>query len=555
MAFSMAGLASTMQGVDMAARQQEAEAEAKQNAALNKIKYDRAVRDDAMNKQREGYGDDPNSEGLGSATAKAQTNGARLMDSVLGLFGAKTPGAATAPQPAAVGMNAVPSYGAAAPANQPAQSTALPKAAMPAIGAPEFTGVGAPIQPQQPAAEPKVATPFSDLRRQRAEAYIKAHPNDAKGYAGMIAEADSLYKLESDHRVQVFNKKHSDAARNAAKTRDAKYFVENYNEDLPNGDKVDHVINPDGSYSIIGKDDRKERVNVDKANPIGLKGFEAFQWYHSQLNHPEKLIEVFDKQGEKRFETDQKIRQEGAKIDAEIKQGEVSGAYALNRAHVKQINNTIQNGNIEHAEKRKIQVLTDAVAKTTEGSPEEKVALRALQLASGKYGQPKNARYSQNIADGMISILDNQTGVNSVTDPHEAVKKPEPTTIKPSPADFLKQHPEHADQYDAKYGAGSAAKVLGAAKQPAPAQPAPVPQQDQVRFNYATKSAARGLREIQAEIDSLPQLASYVRPDVKAAQAAKYQALIQERDNATGLRSVGAKSSPGFGNAFRNGVQ
>ncbi|MDP1593939.1 MAG: hypothetical protein Q8L80_06835 [Gallionella sp.] len=556
MAFSMAGLASTMQGHDQAIREMNKDAEAVQNTALNKIKYDQAVRDDAMNKQREGYGEEPSSGGLGSATAKAQTNGARLMDSVLELFSGKKPGDTAAPQPAAGGIGSVPSYGASAPANQPAQSAALPQTPSPALaGTPGFSGVGVPIQPKQQSAKPKVATPYSDLRRQRAEAYIKAHPNDAKGYAGMIAEADSLHKLENDHRVQVFNEKHAEAARLGAKSRDVKYFVKNYNEDLPNGDQVDAVLNPDGSYSIVGLVDRKERENLDKTNPLGLKGFEAFQWKHSQLNHPEKLIEVFDKQGEKRFETDQKIRQDKAKAEAETEQGRISGAHALNRAHVGQITNTILNSNIDRAEKTRIKELADAVAKTTEGSPEEKTALRAYQLASGTYGKPEAARFDSGVVDGKVYVLDKRNGVNRFEDPHNP-DKPTSTTGKQDVTVAGKvigqaSSPEEAKALVSKYKAGSA-QVVSSQSQPVTAQP------DPVKFNYATKSASRGLRDIQAEIDSLPQLAPYVRPDVKAAQAAKYRALVQERDKLLGLRSIGVQPvwpGSGFGYAFKNGAQ
>jgi hypothetical protein len=130
MAISMAGLASAMQGYNQGLARINTEEAAQREADLSKIKYDQAILDQKNKTDVDGiFGD---GAGLGSATAKAETNGQRLMNSAMGLFSAKNTGdAPTSPQPASGGLNSK-----LTPATQqPGQSIspqALPQMAAPA---------------------------------------------------------------------------------------------------------------------------------------------------------------------------------------------------------------------------------------------------------------------------------------------------------------------------------------------------------------------------------------------------------------------------------------
>ena len=88
MAFSMAGLASTMQGADMATRQRQADTIAANNAQRDQWKFDQEKKaaDEQSRSDTILKGEDQG--GLSSTTAKPATNGSRIVDSVKGLFGA-----------------------------------------------------------------------------------------------------------------------------------------------------------------------------------------------------------------------------------------------------------------------------------------------------------------------------------------------------------------------------------------------------------------------------------------------------------------------------------
>lgn len=147
MAISMAGLASAMQGYNQGLARINTEEAAQREAGLSKIKYDQAITDQQNKTGVDGiFGD---GAGLGSATAKAETNGQRLINSAMGLFSAKNTGdAPTSPQPASGGLNSK-----LTPATQqPGQSISpqeLPQTATPPFAAPD-QAVAPVAQSEQP---------------------------------------------------------------------------------------------------------------------------------------------------------------------------------------------------------------------------------------------------------------------------------------------------------------------------------------------------------------------------------------------------------------------
>lgn len=208
MAFSMAGLASAMQGYNQGLARINTEEAAQREAGLSKIKYDQAITDQQNKTGVDGiFGD---GAGLGSATAKAETNGQRLMNSAMGLFSAKNPGdTPTSPQPASGGLNSKLTPATQQP-GQTISPQALPQMAAPA---PNIT-MGSPAVPLAaidgkpvPAGSQTATPPF-------------AAPNQA---VAPVAQSEQPYKSIYSHAPQMQAKLDAWAALPENTGKDAMY--------------------------------------------------------------------------------------------------------------------------------------------------------------------------------------------------------------------------------------------------------------------------------------------------------------------------------------------
>lgn len=208
MAISMAGLASAMQGYNQGLARINTEEAAQREAGLSKIKYDQAITDQQNKTGVDGiFGE---GAGLGSATAKAETNGSRLMDSMRGLFSAKNPGDTPAvPQPASGGLKSKLTPATQQP-GQTISPQALPQMAAPA---PNIT-MGSPAVPLAaidgkpvPAGSQTATPPF-------------AAPDQA---AASVAQSEQPYKPIYSHAPQMQAKLDAWAALPENTGKDAMY--------------------------------------------------------------------------------------------------------------------------------------------------------------------------------------------------------------------------------------------------------------------------------------------------------------------------------------------
>lgn len=343
MAFSMAGLASTMQGYDQADRQRQVDAQAANNAQRDQRKFDqeKTAADEQSRTAAILRGEDP--AGLGSATAKVQTNGGGIVDSIKGLF-------------------------SASPAKTEAPASS------------EFTGVGVPIQPQQPATGQAPATPpaaplpYHKQAQARLDAYAAKNPNDVNTIQAAQAKIDILAKGDADRSHATFIKHGENAVQQfiASGGMNTAALDEVTSKHFPDGHTYATARNKDGTYTV---------TQTDTGQVGQPMTFDQIGQRFSSLLHPDVYMGAHAKAQEsgliegaklpsqiglKNVESKNKITEQDAKLKGETQQAIETGVVAKNAADVNQSNASAGLSSASATDKRFDTDQKRAIAKLTE---------------------------------------------------------------------------------------------------------------------------------------------------------------------------------------------
>jgi hypothetical protein len=319
MAFSMAGLASTMQGADMAARQQEADTLAKNNAQRDQWKFDQEKRaaDEQSRSDSILRGEDQG----GLSSAKPATNGSKIMDSIKGLFSAAPAAPEVQPSP----LN-------------PAQQLEATKGQS---GLPQGAGM-ADVAPKVPTAP----LPYYKQAQARLDAYAQKNPNDMNAINAAQAKIDLLAKGDTDRAHAQFIQHGEDALQKfiASGGMNTSALDEVSSKHFPDGHTYATARNDDGSYTVTQTD-------------TGMKGkpmsFDELGQRFTNLLHPDSYMSAHIKAQEagltegaklpsqQAIETtkgDQARKTENNKIDGEIRKDGATGQTGLRTAQGNQAN-------------------------------------------------------------------------------------------------------------------------------------------------------------------------------------------------------------------------
>ena len=321
MAFSMAGLASTMQGVDMAARQQEADALAKNNAQRDQWKFDQEKKAADERSRTDAILQGEDQGGLSSTAAKPTTNGSRIVDSVKGLFGATPSEPEAQPSP----LN---------PAQQLEATKGQP-------GLPQGLGM-ADVSPKTPSAP----LPYYKLAQARLDAYALKNPNDVNAINAAQAKIDILSKSDIDRAHAQFIQHGEGALQKfiASGGINTSALDEVSSKHFPDGHTYATARNEDGTYTVTQTD-------------TGIEGkpmsFDEIGHKFSSLLHPDSYVsahlkaqEVGMTEGAKLpskqvLETtkgDQARKTENNKTDGEIRKDKETGQVGLRAAQANSAN-------------------------------------------------------------------------------------------------------------------------------------------------------------------------------------------------------------------------
>lgn len=337
MAFSMAGLASTMQGYDQADRQRKVDAQTANNAQRDQWKFDqeKTAADEQSRTAAILRGED--TAGLGSATAKVQTNGGGIVDSIKGLFGAS-------------------------PA-QPEQQSAPSSAQQP-------TGLSS-VAPAQQAAP---ALPYYKQAQARLDAYAAKNPNDVNTIQAAQAKIDILAKGDTDRSHATFVKHGENAVQQfiASGGMNTAALDEVTSKHFPDGHTYATARNKDGTYTV---------TQTDTGQVGQPMTFDQIGQRFSSLLHPDVYMGAHAKAQEagliegaklpsqiglKNVESKNKITEQDAKLKGETQQSRETGVVAKNAADVNQSNASAGLSSASAGEKRFDTEQKRAVAKLTE---------------------------------------------------------------------------------------------------------------------------------------------------------------------------------------------
>ena len=307
MAFSMAGLASTMQGADMATRQRQADTIAANNAARDQLKFDQEKKASDEQSRSDDIINGKVQSGLSSAPAKTATNGSRIIDSVKGLFGI------SAPEP-----EAQPS-----PLNPAQQLEATKGQSGLAQTAPEAVAASVPQLQHK-------------LAQDRLNAYAAKNPNDINTINATQAKIDSMAKL---HRTGLAQRAYEDLSIG----RNPSALTDLYNEHIHDGKTASEARYVDEKTVAFKMSD----------GTIIQKPMENIKDFLLQLQKPgsaadaylQKLTEQAKAEGklpsELSLETtkgDQTRKTENNKIDGEIRKDKETGQVGLRTAQANSAN-------------------------------------------------------------------------------------------------------------------------------------------------------------------------------------------------------------------------
>lgn len=321
MAFSMAGLASTMQGVDMAARQQEADALAKNNAQRDQWKFDQEKKAADERSRTDAILQGEDQGGLSSTAAKPTTNGSRIVDSVKGLFGATPSEPEAQPSP----LN---------PAQQLEATKGQP-------GLPQGLGM-ADVSPKTPSAP----LPYYKLAQARLDAYALKNPNDVNAINAAQAKIDILSKSDIDRAHAQFIQHGEGALQKfiASGGINTSALDEVSSKHFPDGHTYATDRNEDGTYTVTQTD-------------TGMKGkpmsFDEIGQKFSNLLHPDSYMAAHIKAQEAGLTEGAKLPSQKAleetkgdqtrktgnnKIDGEIRKDKETGQVGLRTAQANSAN-------------------------------------------------------------------------------------------------------------------------------------------------------------------------------------------------------------------------
>lgn len=306
MAFSMAGLASTMQGYDQAARQRKVDEQASRNAQRDERKFEQEQK--AADEQSRTEAILRGEEQGGSAAP--QTNGSRIVDSVKGLFGV----APSAPESQPLPPNTDATKG------QPGLAQTAPQSAVP--------------------------LPYYKQAQARLDAYAMKNPNDVNAIQAAQAKIDILAKSDAD-RLHAQFIKHGEGALQkfiASGGMNTSALDEVTTQHFPDGHTYSTARNSDGTYTVTQTD-------------TGMKGkpmtFDEIGQKFSSLLHPDSYMSAHIKAQEagliegaklpsqiglKNVESKNKISEQDAKQKGETQHARDTGVVAKNAADVNQSN-------------------------------------------------------------------------------------------------------------------------------------------------------------------------------------------------------------------------
>lgn len=423
MAFSMAGLASTMQGVDIAERQQQADALAANNAKREEVKFKQEQQAAATQAASDAIVLGKEAGGLGSATAKAQTTGQRLMNSVLGLFSSQKSGDTAAQQPASAGINAVPSYGA--PTQQTEQSVTPAQADTTAAG--------------NSAAASPAATALPEHRQAKArlDAYALKNPNDLNV---IQAAQEKIDGMAIKHRTGLAQRAYEDISLG----RNPVALTELYNEHVHDGKTAEEIRYVDENTVAIKLSDG----TIFQRPMANIKDFllQLQKPGSSADLHLQKLTEQSKAEGKLPSELtiegakgDQKRKTETVKTDNKIREEKDTGQVGLRTAQTNSANasaglSSASAGekNFDTNQKRALAKLTEEINKVDEvKEPSRYKALmkqRDLLLST----KPQKDAEPKVVAEGG-SIYNPTTGIWENKEEYTKRITPPPPIIKALP--------------------------------------------------------------------------------------------------------------------------
>lgn len=311
MAFSMAGLASTMQGYDQANRQRQVDAQAARNAQRDERKFEQEQKAADEQSRTEAILKGEEQSGLSSATAGPATNGSRIVDAVKGLFGA-------------------------APVQQEAQQPTLNPTQQPDM--PKGQSGLAQTAP--------VPLPYHKQAQARLDAYAAKNPNDVNAIQAAQAKIDILAKSDADRSHTQFVKYGEGALQKfiASGGMNTSALDEVTTKHFPDGHTYATARNDDGTYTVTQTD-------------TGMKGkpmtFDEIGQKFSSLLHPDSYMSAHIKAQEagliegaklpsqiglKNVESKNKISEQDAKQKGETQHARDTGVVAKNAADVNQSN-------------------------------------------------------------------------------------------------------------------------------------------------------------------------------------------------------------------------
>lgn len=301
MAISMAGLGSTMAGYQQGQRQIVTDDEVARKTQRDQWQFDQDKRaQEARAREDAVLNGEP---GLGSATPKVQTNGARLADSVIGLFGAKSTAENTQSQPTADGLNSIPSYATQTAASQPSTPAS-------------------PIS-------------YSKLMQQRVNDYAAKNPNDIKGITSMQAKVDSFAQGEVAKKQTEFMTYGNEAIRKLVAFNDVSGVQELMTKHWPDGKQYRFQANKDGSYDVaeVGGTRTKHFSNMDELGRTITNVLSPAQYQAAHAEAQKTGLVEGAKLPAKVAEEEAKAR---AKAEGDIKTAQQTGVVDKNKADATQ---------------------------------------------------------------------------------------------------------------------------------------------------------------------------------------------------------------------------
>ena len=289
MGISVAGLASTMAGYQQGQRQAIVDESNARKDQRDQWQYDQEKKAQEAKARSESI---LQGEDAGLASAPAQTNGSRLVDSAAGLFSAKPPAEQSAApvEEKSIGTDGKPVAGLASVA--PAQPASI-----------------------QPA---KTPDPYYKQMQARLDAYAAKNPHDIDAITSAQAKIDAFAKTDADRAHSEFVKNGESAVQKfiASGGMDTAALDELTSKHFPDGHAYATEHNADGTYTVTQTD-------------TGVKGkpmtFDELGAKVSNLLHPDIYMAAHAK-------AQQEGLVEGAKLPSQVALDKAKTANEITKA-------------------------------------------------------------------------------------------------------------------------------------------------------------------------------------------------------------------------------